>query len=121
MLILIGCSVQTEDLINGTWMATKGYQNGEVQGEATCYPFQEGVEFKDEGTAFIEVFDRDFEYELRNRYKEIVFNDSGPVDSTNEDSITMSHRYTIKKISDDEIVLEGQGLSEGKNCLLERQ
>lgn len=77
--------------------------------------------FKDESTANIKLFNRDFEYELRNPYKEIVFNDSGPMDLTNEDSITMSHRYTIKKISDDEIVLEGQSLSEGKNCLLERK
>ncbi|HLR51452.1 MAG TPA: hypothetical protein VK072_01070 [Candidatus Avamphibacillus sp.] len=122
MLILIGCSVHTEDLLDGTWTATSGYQNGKIQGEANCYPFQEGVEFKDENTAYIKVYERDFEYELKDRSKEIVFGDSGPVkDSTSENSVTMYHRYEIKKINDDEIALEGQGLSEGKSCVLERK
>jgi len=122
MLILIGCSMSTEDLIDGTWTATSGYQNGKIQGEANCYPFQEGVEFKDKNTAYIKVYEREFEYELKDRGKEIVFRDTGPVKgSTNEKSITTYHRYKIKKISDDEIGLEGQSLAEGNSCVLERE
>ncbi|HLR51448.1 MAG TPA: hypothetical protein VK072_01050 [Candidatus Avamphibacillus sp.] len=122
MLILIGCGTSTKDLIDGTWTATSGYQNGKIQGEANCYPFQEGVEFKDENTAYIEVYERDFKYELKDKGKEMVFRDTGPVqESTNENSITTYHRYKIKKISDDEIGLEGQSLAEGNTCVLERK
>lgn len=125
MLILTGCNSKTikEDLIGGTWVATSGYEDAKAQGDANCYPFQEGMEFNDEQNVYIKARDRSFEYELNDKGTEITFRDSGPNPSSekeNSNSITTYHRYKIKKISADEIALNGQSLAEGNSCVLER-
>ncbi|MGY0691371.1 hypothetical protein ACW2QC_01105 [Virgibacillus sp. FSP13] len=112
LFMLIGCSqkVTEEDLIGGNWTATAGYEDEEIGGEPNCYPFEEGIEFKDEVTAYNETYERDFEYDIRDKGSKITFLDK-----------SRSYSYQIKKISQDEIVLEGLNFQEGRACTLERK
>lgn len=64
ILILMGCSQKmTEEVISdGTWIATSGYEKGEEKGDPDCYPFEEGIQFIDEDTVFVETSGKDIEY-----------------------------------------------------------
>src|SRR5690625_1429514 len=112
LLLLIGCSqkVTEEDLIGGKWIGTAGYVDGKAEGEPNCYPFQDGIEFKNDDTVYVETYERDFEYRLNKKGVELAFFD-----------ITRIYNYHIKTIDEDEIVLEGSGLSKGNSCVLERK
>ena len=114
-LTACGQHVTEEDLIGGIWVATAGYKDGEAKGEPNCFPLEEGNKFKNGDTVYNATFDRDFEYWLYE-YKgnhEIHFEDSNPGE----------YNYQIKKISDDEIVLQGldYSTSKGRACYLERK
>ncbi|HLR52655.1 MAG TPA: hypothetical protein VK072_07265 [Candidatus Avamphibacillus sp.] len=124
-LTACGQNVTEEDfLIGGTWVATAGYQDGEAEEESNCYPFQDGIEFIDKDTVFIETYGRDFEYQLSENKEgpKIIFHDSGPggESTTSHHSSTTFHRYQINMITEDEIAFEGQSLAEGNTCYLER-
>src|SRR5690625_7930544 len=112
MLVLIGCSQNITDkyLIGGKWIGTAGYVDGKTEGEPNCYPFQDGIEFKDDDTVYVETYERDFEYRLNKKGVELAFFD-----------ITRIYNYLIKTIDEDKIVLEGSGLSKGNSCVLERK
>lgn len=117
ILVLTACTkeVTENDLIGGTWEATAGFEDGEVKGGPNCHPFEEGIEFKNDDTIYNISTDRDFEYwhyEDERDFK-IHFEDSRPG----------QYNYRIKKISEDEIVLEGldYSTSKGNSCYLERK
>lgn len=116
-LVLTACTkeVTEKDLIGGTWDATAGFEDGKVKGEPNCHPFEEGIEFKNDDTIYNISTDRDFEYWLYEdeRDSKIHFEDSHPG----------QYNYRIKKISEDEIVLEGldYSTSKGNFCYLERK
>lgn len=88
ILILIGCSqkVTEEVLIDGTWIATSGYEDGEEKGDPDCYPFEEGIQFK-EDTVFVETSGKDIEY--------LIYE----IDSTITFFHNLSYSHEIKKIS----------------------
>jgi len=111
-LVLIGCSqkVTEKDLIGGKWIGTAGYVDGEAEGEPNCYPFQDGIEFKDDNTVYVETYERDFEYRLNQKGVELALFD-----------ISRSYSYQIKKVDEDELALEGLGVSEDNTCILERK
>jgi len=53
----------TEEVISdGTWIATSGYEKGEEKEDPDCYPFEEGIQFRDEDTVFVETSGKDIEY-----------------------------------------------------------
>ena|SRR5699024_2969625 len=114
-LFLVGCSQQADEdyLIGGNWIATAGYEDGEVSGEPNCHFFEEGLEFKEGRIVYNASFDFDFDYRLsdRNKETEITF-------LSNEAGI---FTYNIHVISENEMVLEGVNLSEGDYCYLERK
>ena len=114
-IILIGCTskVTEEDLIGGAWIATAGYKDGDIQGKPNCHPFEEGIEFKYVDTVYNESFKENFTYFLSEIDKgtEIAFDLPGPG----------IYRFQIKLISEEEMMLEGVGLSEGRSCYLERK
>src|SRR5690625_830200 len=115
LFLLTSCSqkADAEYLIGGNWIATAGYEDGEIKGVPNCNFFEEGLEFKDEDTVYNADFDMDFDYRLsdRNKVTEITFlsNEAG------------EFRYNIHIISENEIGFEGVGLSEKKSCYLERK
>ena len=115
LLFLTACNnkVTEEDLIGGAWIATAGYKDGDAQGKPNCHPFEEGIEFKNVDTVYNESFKENFTYFLSEIDKgtEIAFDLPGPG----------IYRFQIKLISEEEMVLEGVGLSEGRSCYLERQ
>ncbi|HLR52657.1 MAG TPA: hypothetical protein VK072_07280 [Candidatus Avamphibacillus sp.] len=125
-LILIGCSAEEteDDLIGGNWIATAGYQDSEAEGEPNCYPFQDGIAFKDKDIVYVETHKRDFEYQPNKNTEgyEINFRDSGPDSEspTPHNSSATFYRHHIKMITEDEIAFEGQNLAEGNACYLER-
>lgn len=118
LIFLIGCSakVTEEDLIDGYWVATAGYKDGEPEGEPYCSPVvTDGLEFKDEETVYVEAYDTDFSYWLED----------------NGDGIEIHLRggkyghylsYYIDKITDHEFGLLGKGdIQSEESCYLERQ
>ncbi len=110
-----GCSkVITEDqLIGGKWVPKSGYNDGEATGVALCPPFDEGIEFKDEETVYVEDRDKDFRYRLRESDDgmEISFyNPNGEIDFL---------KVVIE--NEDNLVLLGAGISENHNCYFERE
>ena len=112
LFIFNGCSqkVTEKDLIGGKWIGTAGYVDGKAEGEPNCYPFQDGIEFKDDDTVYVETYEREFEYRLNKKGVELAFFD-----------ITRSYSYQIKKVDEDELGLEGLGVSEDNTCILERK
>src|SRR5699024_12800649 len=79
-LTACGQNVTAEDfLIGGTWVATAGYRDGDAEEESNCYPFQDGIEFIDKDTVFIETYGRDFEYQLSENKADanIIYDDDG--------------------------------------------
>src|SRR5690625_3836279 len=94
LLLLIGCSqkVTEEDLIGGKWIGTAGYVDGKAEDEPNCYPFQDGIEFKDDDTVYVETYERDFEYLLNKKGVELALFD-----------ISRSYSYQIKKVDKDEL------------------
>src|SRR5690625_187935 len=112
LLLLIGCSqkVTEEDLIGGKWIGTAGYVDGKAEDEPNCYPFQDGIEFKDDDTVYVETYERDFEYLLNKKGVELALFD-----------ISRSYSYQIKKVDEDELALERLGVSEDNTCILERK
>ena|SRR5699024_1083129 len=113
-LFLVGCSQQADEdyLIGGNWIATAGFEDGEVKGEPNCHFFEEGLEFKKDEVVYNASFDFDFNYSLSERDKvtQITF-------LSNKAGI---FRYNIHIISENEMVLEGVFLTEGDSCYLER-
>lgn len=121
LLLLIGCSqkVTEEDLIGGKWIGTAGHENGKAKGESNCFPFQDGIEFKDENTVYVERFEREFEYWI-NEDSDITFGDAGSEDPS-PDIGYFFYSYQIKMISKDEVVLEGVYALKNDACHMERQ
>jgi len=112
ILVLIGCSQNITDkyLIGGKWIGTAGYVDGKTEGEPNCYPFQDGIEFKDDDTVYVETYERDFEYLLNKKGVELTFFD-----------ISRSYSYQIKMVDEDQLALERLGVSEDNACILERK
>lgn len=113
--LLIGCSKDvTEDyLVDGHWVGTAGYEDEEIGGDPTCPPFQEGMKFKNENTVYVDAYEEDFEYRLREAdvgYEIELYNTNGVI-----------YFYYIKMISDDEMGLIGQGIQEEESCYLVRK
>lgn len=117
LFFLTACSQNVTDkefLTGGTWIAAAGYEDGEASGEPNCHPFEDGLTFMDEDTVHNTTYDKDFEYRLFEDDGEsnIYFADPKP-----------GYGYRVKKLSEDEIVLEGvDGSSfEKHSCYLERK
>src|SRR5690625_1566395 len=112
LFIFNGCSqkVTEEDLIGGKWIGTAGYVDGKAEGKPNCYPFQDGIKFKNDDTVYVETYERDFEYRLNKKGVELALFD-----------ISRSYSYQIKKVDEDELALEGLGVSEDNTCILERK
>src|SRR5699024_2944821 len=114
-LILIGCSpkISEEDLIGGYWIGTAGYKDSKPEGTPNCFPFAEGIEFKDKEIVYIEALDVDYEYWLEKGESGTVINFRG------------GHHYLsyyVDKINDNELGLIGEdSFQEGESCYLERQ
>jgi hypothetical protein len=117
-IILIGCSakVTEEDLIEGYWVATAGYQDGEPEGEPYCLDVvTDGLEFRSDNTVFVEVYDSDFSYWLEDNGDGIEIHFRGE-----EFGLYLS--YYIDKISENEVGLTGKGDTQSEeSCYLERQ
>ena|SRR5690625_2825522 len=125
LLLMTGCSSKITEgyLIEGHWTLQAGYDNGERVEKPSCIPLQDGLEFKDDGIVFVELFDRDFEYRLSEKDSTILFRDTGPnlhPKATPDRGIDYFH-YDVKVLNDDEMVLEGLGLLEGFNCNMVRK
>lgn len=114
LMMLIGCGqkVTEEVLMEGTWIATSGYEDGEETSDPNCYPFEDGIDFKNDDTVFVQTYDRDFEYMFFEEDSTIRFLDN-----------TRSYIYEIIIIAENKIVLEGLSWSnqEGRSCVLERK
>src|SRR5690625_7387355 len=112
LFIFNGCSqkVTEEDLIGGRWIGTDGDVDGKAEGKRNCYPFQDGIKFKNEDTVYVETYEWDFEYRLNKKGAELGLFD-----------ISRSYSYQIEKVDEDELALEGLGVSEDNTCILERK
>src|SRR5690625_4635327 len=114
-LILIGCGpkITEEDLMGGYWIGTTGYKDGKPDGRPYCFPFEEGIEFKDQKTVYVEAYDEDYEYWLESDKVGTIINFRGGHDYLS---------YYVDKINDDELGLVGEGdYQEGESCYLELQ
>ncbi|HLR51454.1 MAG TPA: hypothetical protein VK072_01080 [Candidatus Avamphibacillus sp.] len=114
-LTFIGCSpkIAEEDLVGGYWIGTAGYKDGKPEGTPYCFPFEEGIEFKDNETVHIEAYDKDYKYWLESDKVGTIINFRGGHDYLS---------YYIDKINDDALGLVGEGdFQEGESCYLERQ
>src|SRR5690625_1776551 len=101
----------TEKNLNGSKRSgTAGYVDGKAEGKSNCNPFQDGIEFKDDDTVYVETYERDFEYLLNKKGVELALFD-----------ISRSYSYQIKKVDEDELALERLGVSEDNTCILERK
>src|SRR5699024_8493730 len=113
-VLLVGCSQQADEdyLIGGNWIATAGYEDGEVKGEPNCNFFEKGLEFKEDEIVYNADWDEDFYYSLSdgNKVTQIAFLSDRAGDFS----------YKIHVISENEMVLEGVYLTEGDSCYLER-
>src|SRR5690625_4750568 len=114
LFLLTSCSqkADAEYLIGGNWIATSGYEDGEIKGVPNCHFFEEGLEFKDEDIVYNTSFDEKFSYHLSDRDKvtEITFTSPN----------LGIYRFNIHVISENEMGFEGVGLAESKSCYLER-
>src|SRR5699024_8796666 len=70
-LFIVGFSQQADEdyLIRENWIATVGYEDGEVSGEHNCHFFEDGLEFKEDEVVYNASFDFDFNYSLSDRDK----------------------------------------------------
>jgi len=115
LLVLIGCSpkITEEDLIGGYWVGTAGYKDGKPEGTPYCFPFAEGIEFKNNETVYVEALDEDYKYWLEEGENGTIINFRG------------GHHYLsyyVDKINDDELGLVGEDdFQKGESCYLERQ
>lgn len=57
ILVTCGETISEEELIGGEWVASAGYEDGEVSGEENCFPFEKGNQFKSEDTVYNTSFD----------------------------------------------------------------
>ncbi|GAB3808499.1 hypothetical protein [Virgibacillus kimchii] len=123
LLFTVGCdeTVAEEDIIDGKWIATAGFEDGEVIGEASCSPFQYGIEFIDQDTVYVEWVGREFKYWLSENEEgsTITFEDDFS-DSLSSEPGSDIYFFQIKMLNTNEMVLEGDGMREGHNCYLER-
>ncbi|WP_164217731.1 hypothetical protein [Virgibacillus sp. YIM 98842] len=104
-----------EDLIGGYWIGTAGYEDGEPAGEPNCMPFDDGIEFKDKETVYVETYDTDFSYWLEDNGDGIEIHFRGE-----ELGIYLS--FYIDKINEDDIGLLGkEDIQSEESCYLERQ
>ena len=117
LFLLTSCSqkADAEYLIGGNWIATAGYEDGEIKGVPNCHFFEEGLEFKDEDTVYNASFDEDFDYRLSNQNKETEITFGSP--NLGFDA----YSYNIHVISENEMAFEGVYLIEGWSCYLERK
>jgi hypothetical protein len=113
ILILAGCSnqVTTEFLLEGKWLATAGYEDGEIIGEPNC-SYIEGLTFKDENTVYLHSFESDYEYSLDDSFDnaELIMRDG--IDALIFETIF---------IDEDSFAIVGKGLDDEQHCYLERQ
>lgn len=74
IIFITGCSksVTNDYLIGGHWVETAGYINEEVTGDPLCPPFDDGIEFINEDTVFVDEYGEDFDYHLRKADEEVV-------------------------------------------------
>ena len=118
--LLIGCvneEVVEYDLIEGNWLATAGYQDGEPKGDSSCAAsVKGGLEFKDEETVYVEAYETNFEYSLENSDSGVEIHLAG-----SELGIYLS--YHIDKVSENGIGLtsEANVRPEDESCYLERK
>ncbi|WP_461183767.1 hypothetical protein [Virgibacillus kimchii] len=104
-----------KDLIDGYWKGTAGYEEGEAVGEPNCMPFDDGIEFKDEETVYVEAYETDFSYWLEENSDGIEIHFRGE-----ELGIYLS--FYIDKINEDEVGLLGKGdIQSEESCYLERE
>lgn len=124
-VILMGCSKETTEdyLVGGSWLPESGYDSGEKVGEPMCIPLDEGIKFKIDGIVYVEAFERDFEYLLLEEDNNILFRDTGPnLDPKSTPDYGVDYfSYDIKILSNDEMVLQGRGFLENKNCYMVRK
>src|SRR5690625_2200008 len=115
LFLLTACNqkVDEEYLIGGNWMATSGYEDGEIKGVPNCHFFEEGLEFKSEDIVYNTSFDEDFNFYLfdQNKVTQISF----------ESPNLGTYSFKIHVISENEMGFEGFGLTEKKSCYLERK
>jgi len=115
LFLLTSCSqkADAEYLIGGNWIATAGYEDGEIKGVPNCHFFEEGLEFKDEDTVYNADFDIDFNYRLSDKNKVTEIDFAHP----NSGIFT----YSIHVISENEIGLVLVNPNVDKSCYLERK
>lgn len=118
LLLLTACNkkADAEYLIGGDWVATAGYEDGEVKGEPNCHYFEEGLEFKDEEKVYNATFDEDFYYFLsdsknRGKLTKVTFWPEGPG----------MFVYNIHVIGENEMAFEIADPDIDLSCYLERQ
>jgi len=115
LFLLTACNqkADAEYLIGGNWIATAGFEDGEIKGEPDCNFFEEGLEFKDEETVYNADFEMNFTYSLsdRNKVTKVRFMHPGRGTFT----------YNIHVISENEMGFEGLYSGEGESCYLERK
>lgn len=106
-----GCSqkMTEETLMEGTWIATSGYEDGEETGDPDCFRLEDGIQFTNENNVYIATSDKDIEYILSEEDSKITF------------FHTLQYSYRVKKISENKMALEGLDFSEGRNCVMERR
>lgn len=116
VIFLIGCSdeITEKHLIGGHWIGTAGILDGEKSGEPSCYPFHEGIKFNDDKTVYVDEYEREFEYKLKETENGTI------IDLYDEDRALYS--YYITKLSENEIGLMGEGdIQADESCYLERE
>lgn len=115
MLILTACNQRADAnyLVGGNWIATAGFQDGEIKGEPTCNYFKVGLQFIDEETVYNADFDEKYYYSLsdRNKITEITIIPEGP-------GIFV---YNIHVIGENEMALVWPDDDVDNSCYLERQ
>src|SRR5690625_2195072 len=109
-LLLASCSqkADAEYLIGGNWIATAGYEDGEIKGEPNCHFFEEGLEFKSEEIVYNTSFDEDFNFYLfdQNKVTEISF----------ESPNLGTYSFKVNVRSENGMGFEGFCLTEKKSC-----
>ncbi|MFS0750399.1 hypothetical protein [Oceanobacillus sp. 1P07AA] len=114
LLLLVGCEeyITIDYLQEGNWVATAGYEGGEVDGNPEC-PIIRGLNFIDENMVYIEHIAEEFEYTIsEERDGQISFY---------SDSLSKRMWFDTTIIDENGIVIEGQGQMEDQVCYLERQ
>lgn len=117
LLLLVACTkeeVTSDFLLEGKWVATSGYEEGEITGEPMCKHYDQGIEFIDDETVYVKTYDENFDYfytEGENGQEINFRRDTG-----------LWQTYYIGKEDENGFTLVGiEELQEGQNCYMERQ